>query len=69
MLRKIPPGFWGRGGTTLARGQSIENIAFVHRFISSLVFTDTIETVILILLIRIVLRNRTMPITQMVALY
>ena len=42
------------------------NIDFVHRFISSLVFTDTIETIILILVIRFVLRNRTIRIRDMV---
>ena len=44
----------------------VANIAFVHRFISSLVFTDMVETIILILLIRFVIRNRTMPLKQMV---
>jgi hypothetical protein len=42
------------------------NILFVHRFLTSLVFTDTIETITLILLLRYVLRKRTIPISLMI---
>lgn len=35
------------------------NIVFVHRFLTSLFFTDAIETLVLILLLRAVFKNRT----------
>lgn len=40
--------------------------AFVHRFITSLVFTGVIETAILILLLRFVFRTHTLRLSQMV---
>lgn len=41
------------------------NILYVHRFLTSLVFTDVIETMVLILLVRFVLRNHAIQIRQM----
>jgi hypothetical protein len=41
------------------------NIVFVHKFLSSLVFTDAVETIVLILLVRYVLRNHTLKLQQM----
>ncbi len=40
------------------------NIAFVHRFLTSLAFTDITETIVLILLLRYVFKNRTLPFSQ-----
>ncbi len=42
------------------------NIFFVHRFLTSLFFTDAIETVALIVLLRYVLKNRILKISEMV---
>ena len=35
------------------------NIIFVHRFLTSLFFTDVVETLVLILLLRVLFKNRT----------
>ncbi len=43
------------------------NILFVHRFLSSLIFTDTVETIVLILLLRYLFKNRAISIGRMVA--
>jgi hypothetical protein len=41
------------------------NILFVHRFLTSLVFTGIIETIVLIILLLFVFRNRTIEISRM----
>lgn len=43
------------------------NIAYVHRFISSLVFTDVIETIILFALVWFVFKNREISWKRIVA--
>lgn len=40
--------------------------SFVHRFISSLVFTDVVETLVLILMLRFVFRNRGLSLGQII---
>ncbi len=42
-----------------------QNIFFVHRFLSSLVFTGVIETAVLILLLWFVFRKRSIGLSQM----
>lgn len=44
-----------------------QNIFFVHRFLSSLVFTDVIETAVLVFLLWFVFRNRSLGLWRMVA--
>lgn len=42
------------------------NIAFVHRFLTSLLFTDVTETIVLILLLKFVFRKHTLSLGQMI---
>jgi hypothetical protein len=42
------------------------NIAFVHRFISSLVFTDVVETSILVFLLRVLPGNRAIETSRII---
>lgn len=42
------------------------NISFVHRFLTSLVFTGVVETLVLILLLLFVFRNRSIDVSRMI---